>query len=57
MKQTAEEEIKISVPMLSPKEAYTLSNWLSALAHEFDLYYSDEIYSHMQRLHNEREQC
>ena len=57
MKQTGEEEIKIPVPNLTPKEAYVLSNWLFALAHEIDHYYGDEIRSHMHRLDDEREQC
>jgi len=55
MKQARREAVKISMPVLSPKAAYTLSNWLFGLAQETDLYYADEIRSHMQRLDNERE--
>jgi hypothetical protein len=32
---------------LAPEVAYTLSNWLFGLAHDFDMRYRDEIRSHM----------
>jgi len=55
MQQEPRENIKISMPVLSPQAAYTLSNWLFELAHEIDFYYSDEIRSYQQWLDNERE--
>lgn len=40
--------IMLSMPDLSPKEAYALEEWMIILAHEVGLHYGDQIRSYLQ---------
>lgn len=48
--------ITIPMPILSTETAYELSLLLQQIAHEFEMYYSDEIRSEVQHREYEREE-
>lgn len=49
----SDSNIVIPMPDLSPEAAFALTDWMSRIAHEVDMYYGDHIRSYMERCDRE----